>query len=158
MRARSRSRSTQASQGPAGLAGATRPEEHFLLFPTGCVCVSVTPCGKRARRSGLLAMPCALATPEVHFVTLADCTYCESLVPTGIVLTFVRARIRTSLALHAARMLLTRLALDSHECGSVIFHVLLPPSCSFFDGALCVDSRLNSTGAQGLCDRRNPSL
>ena len=100
--------------------------------PAVCVCA----CGKRARRSGLPAMPCALAAPEVHVVKLTDCTCCESLVPTGTVLTFVRARIRSSVALHAARMLLTRLALDSHECGSVVFHVRLPPSCSFFDGAL----------------------
>ena len=59
--------------------------------------------------------------------------------------------------LHAARMLLTRLVLGSYECGFVVFHVLLPPFCSLFDGALCVDSRLDRAGAQGLCDRRNPS-
>jgi len=65
-------------------------------------------------------------------------------VPAGMVLAFVRARIRTSVALHAARMLLIHLALGLHECGFVVFHVLLPPSCEFFDGALCVDSRLST--------------
>ena len=89
---------------------------------------------------------CALAPSEVNVPTLTDCTCCESLVPTGIVLTFVRARIRSSVALHAARMLLIHLALGLHECGFVVFHVLLPPSCKFFDGALCVDSRLNRAG------------
>ena len=138
-----RRRRRGASRGAGSNRGAAGPRSTFYSSRHRvCVC----PCGKRARRSGLPAMLWALGAPEVHFVTLADCTNCESAVPTGIVLTFVRARIRRSVALHAARMLLTRLALGSHECGFVFFHVLLPSSCYFFDGALCVDSRLNRAG------------
>ena len=57
----------------------------FTLSRTGCVRVSVWKVGALQWASGHAY---ALAAPEVHIARLTDCTYCESPVPTGIVLTF----------------------------------------------------------------------